>query len=351
MTFADIQYFKIQNKIHSTPRRGNRKTMNTHNAWQVTIPFLQADVVDTPNTRSNSSEGKLDDYYQAMFVTFASLARFNPDIQLNLASNHSLPVRYQDMYSAIRVHTQIVPFTRQVLAQEPRAFAASLYYLDVIRDLRGEQNIMLDPDVLCVDKLQFIEELSSRQLGGIQLNYDPARSVNGLSRAQASHLHTDLGLPPQLPDYYGGEIYVLPSAHLQKVSDYAETAWQYTLEQSEGQNPRFYTEEHIMNFVLAHFPVVNLKQSIQRVWTTHRHRTVSGNESNLSLWHLPAEKGRGFRKTFTYALNKDSWFWQAERQDFVRNCASIMGIDHRPLSRWIPDQLGVAANVLLGAKR
>ncbi|WP_147017404.1 hypothetical protein [Kocuria turfanensis] len=202
-----------------------------------------------------------------------------------------------------------------------------------------------------MDKLDFIDKLAQNQLGGILLDYDPVRRVNGLSQAQASHLHSKLGLPLQVPDYYGGEIYVLPSALLPEISGYAESAWQYTLEQSDGKNPCFYTEEHIMNFVLAHFSVVDLKRSIRRVWTTHRHRTVTGDESNLSLWHLPAEKGRGFRKTFPFALDTESWFWQTERQDFVRRSASIMGIDHRCLSRWIPDQLGNLANVFLGAKQ
>lgn len=325
--------------------------MNTNDRWQITIPFLQADVASTPNSRATSNEEKLDDYYQAMFVTFASLARFNPDLPLTLTSNAPLPVRYQEMYSSVGVQTQIIPFTRQPPSHIPQTFVASLYYLDVLPKLGGEHNVVLDPDILCVNGFNFTDGFPRNHLGGIPINYAPTQDVNGLSRAQASLLHSHLGLPPRMPDYYGGEVYVLPSALLPEITDYAEAAWQYTLDAGPGYGSCFYTEEHIMNFVLAHFPVVDLQGSIRRIWTTHRHRTVTGTENKLALWHLPAEKGRGFRDMFSFASRPESWFWRADRQVFVRRSATIMGVTHRRLSRWLPDQLGVAANVLLGPKR
>lgn len=325
--------------------------INTTETWQVTIPFLQADAASTPNTRAKSNEAKLDDYYQAMLVTLASMKRFNPKVELTVASNRPLPGRYQEAYASIDVVTQLVPFTRQPPENIPRTFMASLYYLDVLRHLRSTYNILLDPDVLCVDRLQFIPGFPSQCPGALTLSYEPDRRVNGLSRRQASKVHSELGLSPGMPDYYGGEIYVLPRDLLPEIEHYAELAWQYTLNAGQSNEPCFYTEEHIMNFVLAHFSVVNLRSSVRRIWTTHRHRTVTGFEGELSLWHLPAEKGRGFRAMYAPAVRSSSWFWQADRSDFVRRSAATMGLAHRPASRWIPDQLGAATNMLLGPKQ
>ena len=81
------------------------------------------------------------------------------------------------------------------------------------------------------------------------------------------------------------------------------------------------TEEHFLTLLARDIDYVDISPFVGRIWTNSRHRRVCGDEISLSLWHLPAEKDRGFLKLYETA-----------KDDVFRSRAGrIMGFgDERP---------------------
>ena len=82
-----------------------------------------------------------------------------------------------------------------------------------------------------------------------------------------------------------------------------------------------------MNFAVRGAPTVSVRSHIRRLWTTSGYRTIDGTWDQLSIWHLPGEKRRGFLEMHPHTLDRNSWFWLADRDEFVTAAARIMHID------------------------
>lgn len=313
---------------------------------QISIPFVQSGSADSPNMRGSSLGKKREHYFQAMYVTLASLRRWNPQLDLQVITNKSLPEPYQTQFDALAVKVKITPFTYHPGGDYDGKYAQSLYYLDVLSHLDRDVNILLDPDILCTANLETAYFQQSRSPSALRLDYPVDKPINGLSRKEAGALHKILGMNVDPPNYYGGEIYVIPLGAVPAVQALTKKAWSFSERGQWRAHKTFQTEEHIFNYALSHFPVEDLNKYVARIWTTHRYRNVEGNEYSLPLWHLPAEKGRGFRKLYKISINLDSWFWRSHHNTFARRCGTIMGIKRRTPLRWLLDLVGAIINYI-----
>ncbi len=305
----------------------------------VAIPFVRASAEQSPNIRAGSH---LATYYRAMAVTFASVRRWNPDVDLVLVTNEPAPEDFARELGDLGVSEELVAFAHEPPAGFNRSFAASLYMLDALGHPGGAKQVLyIDPDVLCVRPLDDMHATCGDAVGALQLSYSADHDVNGLTRRQAAELHAQLGEPTDSPpQHFGGECYVVPAGLAPTLIDRAESAWRLSLDRHEHGESRFTTEEHIMGFALRGVPVVELSSFVRRIWTAASHRTVDGRESELTLWHLPAEKDRGFAEMYSLATDRDSWFWRADADEFVRRSARLMGISNRRPSRLARDLAG-----------
>jgi hypothetical protein len=184
------------------------------------------------------------------------------------------------------------------------------------------------------------------EVGALLMNFPPSEDINGLSRQQAGELHGLLGEPEMAPAHYGGEAYLIPGRYRQEIVARVEQAWALTLSRHRAGGAKFLTEEHILSFALKGFPVSNLDGDIKRIWTTHRYRTVDRKEHELTLWHLPAEKDRGFLTLFPYVIEEESWFWKAPVEIFVREAGKALGLHNRPFVRLAKDTIGRAVRMI-----
>ncbi|MFD2082488.1 hypothetical protein SAMN05421678_10267 [Actinopolymorpha cephalotaxi] len=305
----------------------------------IVIPFVRASAEQSPNIRADNH---LATYYRAMVVTFASVRRWNPDVDLILVTNHTAPEEFARQLHGLGVSEQLEPFAHEPPAGFNRSFAASLYMLDALgQPAAAKQVLYVDPDVLCVRPLGDMRAACGDAVGALPLSYPVDHDVNGLTRRQAAELHTELGeATDSPPQHFGGECYVVPAGLAPTLIDRAESAWRLSLDRYERHESRFTTEEHIMAFALRGVPVVNLSPFVRRIWTAARHRTVDGCEPELTLWHLPAEKDRGFAEMYSLATDRDSWFWRAGADEFTQRAARSMGLSNRRPSRFVRDLAG-----------
>ena len=140
--------------------------------------------------------------------------------------------------------------------------------------------------------------------------------------------------------HYGGECYVVPAGPRDRLLARAETAWQDSLQRWRDGGPHFVTEEHLLSYALRGADVLPLDPYAKRIWTAAKHRSVSGTEWDLTVWHLPAEKEHGFRELYPLATDRTSWFWQADDVAWRRRAARTLGVLHRRPRRFLRDTAG-----------
>lgn len=319
----------------------------------VAIAFTPAPASQSPNLRRTNDDRAAAAYYRAIVVTFASIRRWNPEVELVLVSDVDAPEPFAGELRSINARTELVPFAHRPPQNFWPIFNASLYSIDALQALAessgaGHRLLLLDPDIVCVGNLDPVLQGIS---GGTWLAYPIGIPQNeksqGLSAIEAVELH--LALDPTLtepPVHYGGEIYGFTPEGATPVLERAEAAWELALQNWKERRPHFVTEEHLLNYALRTVSIVDASNIIRRIWTTPVYRTVSGGESDLLLWHLPAEKDRGMLALHREATDRASWFWRADRDEFIRQVGKIVGIPRRLPRRWAYDVSGSAVRAL-----
>jgi len=304
----------------------------------IAIPYVPMPAEQNPNT---SGRG-LDTYLVSSFVTLASLRRWNPNLDLRFVTTEGPEPVWRARLEGIGVEVEHVPFEHRPPEGFAKTFLGSLYLLDVLAKVDADYLIVIDPDVFCVGSLGDI----ARESGSVRALNIPSpreKKINGLSPMEADDIHLSLGESREVNFHFGGEFYGIPRGLREQIMARVDHAWSITLNRWEQGLTYFTTEEHVLNFALAKTPVDSADDVIQRIWTAHSFRTVSGRERNLLLWHLPAEKERGFRKLYPAALDDASWFWKSGRSDFVRRAGRTFGLHGRGPLRLLLDLGGSAA--------
>lgn len=314
----------------------------------VVIPFAAAPAAQNPNLRSRTASAQ-QVYLDAATVAFASVRRWNPSVDLTLVTNFELDAEHKARLKALRAEHRVSEFAHRPPAEFAPTFIGSLFLLDVLSAAQGDPLIIIDPDVFCVADLSEVmgEPLDGR-VGVLPISYGSHESVNGLSAIEAASIHRRLGESAAVPSHFGGEVYVLPSSAREQLADRVQTAWADALTSFHAGRPYMRTEEHILNFALRALPRRDLSKVAKRIWTAHGYRTVSDADRDLVLWHLPAEKSRGFRTLIEDVNQAESWFWVSSRDEFIERAGQAFGMWNR--SPW---RLGVdaAAAILRSTRR
>lgn len=309
----------------------------------VAIPFVRVDAGQNPNIRSAGNE-HVAAYFRAMTVAFAAVRRLHPDARLELISNAGPLGEFRSVFSGLGVEARIVPFNHRPPEGFAKVFEGSLFLLDALDHLSAGTTVLIDPDVLLVRPLDaLLKELDGR-VGAVRIDYSRAQNINGLSRTQAMELHGLLDAPVPVPQQHmGGEFYVIPEALAEVLRRHVASAWELSLDRFAQGRTYFTTEEHVLSYALRAVPLLDLNEHVRRVWTAHSFRNVSKEDAGLTAWHLPAEKDRGFAEMYPLALDKGSWFWQADQDVFVARAAKMMGMYQRRPRRLALDAAGHAA--------
>jgi hypothetical protein len=314
--------------------------------WRVAVAFVPMDPRQSPNLRRPS----LEPYYRSMVVAFGSVRRWNPDIGQTLVTTEPPPQPYADALASLGVRQLTVPFAHRPPDGFTARFAASTYQLDALAATSG-RTLFLDPDVVCLGALDdLLHDVPDGSAGALAIDYPPDHDVNGLSRSQAESIHRDLGEPAGVPVHYGGECYAVSAGAREPLLTRADTAWADSLDRWRDGRPYLVTEEHLLSYALRGVEVVELDAHIQRIWTAARHRTVSGREGTLTLWHLPSEKDQGFETVFPAVVDADSWFWRDTPTAWWRRIARSFGVRHRTPTRLLRDTAGRTLNVIEGVR-
>jgi hypothetical protein len=314
-------------------------------------PVSPSSRADSPNLRLRfRTPDSASPYYLAMAAAFASLRRANPDLSLQLISTIYPPLAHAQLLDKLSVHINIVPFAHRPPTTHLSAFVTSFYTLDALEATSGCPGpaILLDPDVLCLRPLDPILARVSDGVGALELDRPADEPINGLSRRQAGQLHQLL--EPTLsgtPRHYGGEIYVTSAPIRSQFLSHARAAWEFSTPRLKAGFSGFTTEEHLLSYALRRLAsVVKLNPLTARIWTARTYRRVPPNIQDLTLWHVPAEKGRGLTHLGSILLRRSDAFSRLSDEEFAAVLQHACGLPHRSPRRWAGDTAATVAKRL-----
>jgi hypothetical protein len=311
----------------------------------VAIPFAPMPRDQNPNVKVRGRDNIEDVYLRAAFVAFASVRRWNPDYSLVFVTSSTPHKDWVLQFESLGVEIQLIPFDHLPPAGFAEKFLGALFLLDAVAQISADYLLLIDPDVLCVKGLDDLVN-DPYAILALKMDFDSHEPINGITLAEATEIHKELGLKVERPIHYGGELYGIPEKLVPPLRARVDQAWTATLQRWENGSKYYSTEEHVMSFALLGMPLREASAEAKRIWTSHSYRTVDGSEGGLSLWHLPAEKERGFVSLYGAASNRDSWFWNASHDEFVRRAGALCGLHSRGPIRLVKDVLGSAKRVL-----
>jgi hypothetical protein len=260
----------------------------------------------SPNAWTLSERAKLDMYYRCMIVCYASLRRLYPSAQLALFTNRELPQPFNGQLQSLQVATEICGARYVSDACFTNGFPGCLLTLDVIEQLASQSSgrfkllVLLDSDCIARRRMPgMIETLrDTASVYAYEPGYPVTMVANGQSRASLTlALSYRLGRMIERPiPLYGGEFFALSAAVLPVLASRIEAFWCWMKSEGVKTFGSDLTEEHVMSVVLGE-PGIRIHGAdtlVKRIWTAANFSTIDGNEDDISIWHLPSEKKKGF---------------------------------------------------------
>ncbi len=148
--------------------------------------------------------------------------------------------------------------------------------------------------------------------------------INGLSCQQLAELAREYDPPLNKASisYAGGEIIGATHHALTEAAQLARSAYRQSLERFSKGLPKFNEEAHLLSYV---YEVMDIKDRtangfIKRIWTDRGLCcNVDGRENLIAIWHLPAEKKRGFVDAYKELIGNRSLFKNRDRMEVIFN--------------------------------
>ncbi|HEY4897155.1 MAG TPA: hypothetical protein VII01_13825 [Solirubrobacteraceae bacterium] len=238
-------------------------------------------------------------------------------------------------------------------ASEEAEFASSRYLFDAIEaacEICSDDARVWLTDVDCVwlDPARVMAAAGpSPSIGCIHIPYPPDWDLTGFSPVTLGDIAAQMGGPTGPVPWVGGELIAGTAAGLRVLLATCEALEQRMAERELA----VVTEEHVLSLAeaLGLLPFHDLTHVAQRIWTGPRHGAPPVEEpGRLGLWHLPSEKGLGFRRGANEILAGREARLAADLADPVR-AMSRFNVAGAPWTRRVRDDAWLAAQRLRAA--
>lgn len=267
------------------------------------------ELFDYPTSRSHGGSRQLATrYLECVLVQAASLrlreARCDLALVTNMTDRSSLDRRGTRLLGEIEslgVELLFAEYLHRPRVQTA-SFASSMYVLDAITVAGGEEAVdrplwLVDVDCIWLDpQRMFAAAPAAPGIGCIHIPYPPDWELSdGVTPRMIGELAGRLGAPGTELRWVGGELLVGTAGDLRSLVSACEE-----LERALAAEDRVLgTEEPLLSLAgaLGRARFCDLSAVAQRIWTGPRHGAPAASDpASLGLWHLPSEKGLGFRR-------------------------------------------------------
>ncbi|MBI5230788.1 MAG: hypothetical protein HY876_01345 [Coriobacteriales bacterium] len=312
------------------------------------IAYTPAGKADSPNLKVGMRKDPYTQFVSLITVCMASAHRWNSDLRLIVVTTPDAVERIsKDLPSSLPVQVLGTQFSHRPPIDFYPAFNASLFTLDAMEVLadtlhQDDRILMVDPDTVTLRPLDDVfSAIPTHGVLAYDAHFPLTESSQGLTGEAAVALHAQIAPDGSASDYrhYGGELYGFQPGTWTELAPHVQLAWDFALRRHHcGLAPAMVTEEHILNYALRFLPTKLANPYIRRIWTAPSYYTAISADSELWIWHLPAEKTRGLAKLAQSATRESSWFWTSHAEEWNRRTGRICAVTQRTFSRRAADR-------------
>lgn len=256
-------------------------------------------------------------YLECALVQTASLRMREADCDIVLVSNLEDPrdpslverrgVRLLEKMESLGVRLVHAAYEHRSPKPVPM-FEASRYVLDAINAVSVKSDParrlwFVDVDCVWIDPQKvFAAAPQQGSVGCIHIDYPPDWDVNGVTPRGLGELGRELGECPVPVAWVGGELLCGASSDLSAMV----TACEKLDAELTEHGTELPAEEQLLSLAggLGRIDFTDLSHVAWRLWTGPRHGALPhADPASLGLWHLPSEKGLGFRRAANAILS------------------------------------------------
>ncbi|HEY7952579.1 MAG TPA: hypothetical protein VID70_06275 [Solirubrobacteraceae bacterium] len=262
---------------------------------------------DYPTSRSHGVAAVAARYMECALVQSASLCLREVDCDVVLVTNladagleGTRAAQLLDAIRALGVEVLFADYLHRPVGNTAE-FMSSQYVWDAIiavaqRSEDDRQLWLMDADCVWFDPARvFAAAPAPPGIGCIQIDYPLDWDISGWTPQQVGQLAQRMGAPDSSIRWVGGELLAGPACELRALVD---TCKEVELQAIE-LGCELHTEEHLLSLagLLGRADFHDLSAVARRILTGPRHEAPPvQNPAAIGVWHLPAEKGLGFRR-------------------------------------------------------
>jgi hypothetical protein len=244
----------------------------------------------------------------------------------------------QQTLEKLRVDIRICQYSFNPPSEFGDLFRGCFYLFDAIHNCE-DSTLFIDPDIIAIDNISDIEEFCGTKYGIFNLELSKNKKINGLTLKESDEVFSRYSqkfrIPNKIPTtaLLGGEILFIPKENINEIRSKLSHFWAWNTENAIKGDAFLTTEEHILTQILKSDNYVFLNRYISRIWTTKKFTKHQGNNANifqLKLWHLPAEKSRGFIEMYRI-MSKNNFEKKYSKDVLSMMAKKKMNID-RPMN-------------------
>lgn len=274
------------------------------------------DVVLYPQIGKNVGKQDNQNYFwRCVFCLFESSNRLNKNVRHLLICNQNPPseidgINILSLIKKYKIELYDFPCITRPPKDYYRAWNSQFILLDVIDvvcDLVREKEdicFILDSDCVFNRPISKDFELSVKRNKVLlySLDYPLDYKINGLSRNELKSLSLEYSnLRVEEFVYNGGELICALAAQLKEISIEARKTYGLSLRRHQTGLRKFNEEAQLLSYVYhkLNYRTHTANNYIKRMWTNvSNYRNIERTDNKLIIWHIPAEKKRGFVKLF-----------------------------------------------------
>jgi hypothetical protein len=269
--------------------------------------------------RLSSSEAHQHIYWRCLLVFFITSKRFNKTERHLLFTNaEQLPVvdgrDVRGMLDDLGVEIIKTPFRYKTPKGYFGMFQNQFYEFSILEYIAGhgghpdDQYLILDSDCLFLRPVaDLFREAAPSGFISFEDEVSPEYVINGLSRNDLRQIYGELlgyGLP-DIPSYHLGEFLLCSEYNIRRIYADFQELWPLLLARHYAGLPKFNEEAHTLSYLYYKnglFPSPR-KNYMKRIWTNPLfYRNVEPSDTELAIWHLPAEKTFGIARLYALLM-------------------------------------------------
>jgi hypothetical protein len=246
-------------------------------------------------------------YWRCCANFFRSVHLTNPQTIRYLFCNQIPPQQidgqdFQALLKSLGVEIKVLTSITRPPKDYYGAWSTQFIVFDVLEELKKLSQpedvvIILDSDCIFSKKIpqRFYEKVKRNKALLYTLDGAWETDNNGLTNKRLSEISQEYDPPSLKPEvfYTGGEIICLLGTEIEGVVATGRNAFDQSITRSQKGQEKFNEEAHLLSYVygLKGYADWTANEFIRRIWTDpFISRTCYGDEIDLLIWHLPAEK-------------------------------------------------------------